>query len=46
MLGREPDELESDFPTVYDGAKGVWFVEKVVESAHSSQKWIPARWQR
>ncbi len=46
MLGHEPAELELDFPTVYDGAKGVFFVEKAVESAHSKQKWIPARWTR
>jgi predicted dehydrogenase len=46
MLGQEPTELELDFPTVYDGAKGVFFVEKVVESSNSQQKWIPARWSR
>lgn len=46
LVGQEPGELELDFPTVYDGAKGVFFVEKVVESAHAKQKWIPARWQR
>jgi predicted dehydrogenase len=46
LLGREPTALELDFPTVYDGAKGVFFVEKVVESAHSQQKWIPARWTK
>jgi predicted dehydrogenase len=31
--------LEPDFPTVYDGARGVKFIEKTVESAHSSQRW-------
>ncbi len=46
ILGKEPTELELDFPTVIDGAKGVFMIEKVVESAHSSQKWIPARWSR
>ncbi len=46
LLKREPTELELDFPTVYDGAKGVWFVEKAVESGKSRQKWIPARWSR
>jgi len=44
LLGREPTELEADFPTVYDGARGVYFVEKVVESSRSNQKWTPARW--
>ncbi|HOQ97451.1 MAG TPA: Gfo/Idh/MocA family oxidoreductase [Anaerolineae bacterium] len=44
LCGREPAALELDFPTVYDGARGVYFVEKVVESARSQQKWLPARW--
>ena len=41
LEGREPTELELDFPTVYDGARGVKFIEKVVESSQSSQKWLP-----
>ena len=46
LLGQQPTELELDFPTVVDGAKGVFLIEKVVESARSQQKWIPARWSR
>jgi predicted dehydrogenase len=46
ILGRKPTPLELDFPTVYDGARGVHFVEKVVESARSSHKWLPARWEQ
>jgi len=46
ILGREPTELELDFPTVYDGARGVFFIEKVVESSRSAQKWTPARYER
>jgi len=46
LLKRQPTELELDFPTVYDGAKGVFFIEKVVESARSKQKWVPAVWKR
>jgi predicted dehydrogenase len=41
LKGVEPTELERDFPTVYDGARGVRFVEKVVESSQSSDKWLP-----
>jgi predicted dehydrogenase len=41
LQGREPTELELDFPTVYDGARGVKFIEKVVESSKSDQKWTP-----
>ncbi len=35
-----------DFPTVYDGARGVHFIEKTVESSQSDQKWTDARWRR
>ncbi len=41
LTGRKPTELELDFPSVYDGARGVKFIEKVVESSRSDQKWIP-----
>ena len=41
LSGREPTELELDFPTVYDGARGVKFIEKVVESSQNDQKWTP-----
>jgi predicted dehydrogenase len=43
---REPGALERDFPTVYDGARGVHFIEKTVESAKSERKWTPAEWSR
>ena len=41
----EPDELPWDFPTVYDGARGVHFIEKTVESGRSDKKWLDARWR-
>ena len=41
LAGYEPSDLELDFPTVYDGARGVKFIEKVVESSQSDQKWTP-----
>ena len=31
--------LEGDYPTLADGARGVRFIEKTVESAHSASKW-------
>ena len=40
LSGRPPTELELDFPSVYDGARGVKFIEKVVESSQSDQKWL------
>ncbi len=41
LLGVEPDPLALDFPTVYDGARGIRFIEKVVESSKSDRKWTP-----
>ena len=40
LLGEEPSKLELDFPSVADGARGVKFIEKVVESSQSDQKWV------
>jgi predicted dehydrogenase len=40
QAGRELDALEGQFPTVEDGARGVRFIERVVESSASNQKWI------
>jgi predicted dehydrogenase len=38
--GRELGPLEGDFPTVEDGARGVRFIERVIESGTSDRKWI------
>lgn len=35
---------DADYPTLEDGAKGVHFIEKTVESARSDRKWTDARW--
>ena len=40
--GREPDRFDQDFPTVLDGARGVHFIEKTVESSKSESKWTEA----
>ncbi len=37
--GREPSELEADFPTVEAGAQGVRFIESVIAAGSGSQKW-------
>jgi predicted dehydrogenase len=34
---------EEDYPTVLDGARGVHFIEKTVESSRSERKWTDAR---
>lgn len=36
---------DADYPTVYDGARGVHFIERTVASASSEQKWTDARWE-
>ena len=41
--GVKPDGLSWDFPTVYEGARGVHFIEKTVESSQSDKKWLDAR---
>jgi hypothetical protein len=41
--GPEADPLDADYPRVEDGARGVRFIEKVVESAGSQAKWTPMR---
>jgi predicted dehydrogenase len=44
--GRQPGEFDLDFPTVFDGARGVHFIEKTVESAASDRKWTEVLWRR
>jgi predicted dehydrogenase len=39
LENRELNALEGDYPTLEDGARGVHFIESVVRSAASSQKW-------
>ncbi|MNV76216.1 hypothetical protein D3C71_1695540 [compost metagenome] len=39
QAGTAADPLQADYPRVEDGARGVRFIEKVVESAASERKW-------
>jgi predicted dehydrogenase len=43
--GAEADGSREDFPSVYDGARGVHFIEKTVESDRSTEKWTHASWR-
>ena len=43
ILGIAPIEFELDFPNVMDGARGLAFIESVVESGKSAQKWYPMK---
>jgi predicted dehydrogenase len=38
--GKDPDPEWLDFPNVHDGVRGMAFIETVVESAQSEQKWV------
>ena len=39
LEGKDPDPKFIDFPTVYDGVRGMAFIETVVESSKSTEKW-------
>ena len=39
VAGRDADPIAADYPRVEDGARGVRFIEKTVESAGSDRKW-------
>ena len=41
ILGIEASEIMLDFPTVEEGARGVYFIHKAVESSASDVKWTP-----
>lgn len=40
LAGVEVDEVYQDYPTVSDGVRGMHFIDKVIESGVSDQKWI------
>jgi len=40
MEEREPKKEWLDFPGVYEGVRGMLFIEKVIESGNSDKKWI------
>jgi predicted dehydrogenase len=41
ILGIEPNEIMLDYPGVYEGARGVYFIHRAVESSNSNAKWTP-----
>lgn len=40
LAGRKPKVLDQDFPGIDDGVRGMAFLETVVKSSTSKQKWI------
>jgi predicted dehydrogenase len=43
IAGHAPGEFDTDFPTVQDGARGVHFIEKAIESG-TKKGWVDARY--
>jgi predicted dehydrogenase len=43
IAGKKPDALALDFPGVNEGVRGILFIETVVASAKSKQKWMPMK---
>jgi predicted dehydrogenase len=41
IAGGTPSPLDLDFPTVYDGARGVHFIHRAIESG-KAQRWVDA----
>lgn len=41
IAGEEPDPLDTDYPTVQDGARGVHFIHRAIESGRT-QSWVDA----
>lgn len=40
-LGKRIDPQNYDFPGIEDGVRGMMFIDAVIKSAHSTQKWTP-----
>lgn len=40
IVGKEVDPLYYDYPSVDDGVRGMQFIDKVIESGKSNDKWV------
>ena len=40
LAGKKPKKQDLDFPTIADGVRGMAFIETVVKSSKSKQKWL------
>ena len=43
LAGEDPGEFDTDFPTVQDGARGVHFIHRAIESGRA-RGWVDARY--
>jgi predicted dehydrogenase len=44
LTNQKPDALMLDFPNVDDGVRGMVFIDTVVKSSASNQKWLPVKY--
>ena len=40
LAGEEPNSIDLDFPSVEEGVRGMQFIEAIVSTKNSNQKWI------
>ena len=40
LAGEEPDPIDLDFPSAEEGVRGMQFIEAIVSTKNSNQKWI------
>lgn len=40
LAGEEPNPIDMDFPSVEEGVRGMQFIEAIVSTKNSNQKWI------
>jgi predicted dehydrogenase len=40
LEGRQPDPIFTDFPGIHDGIRGMAFIETVIKSGQSPDKWV------
>lgn len=41
ISGESPDPIHTDFPDVHDGVRGIAFLDTVIASSKSDEKWTP-----
>ena len=43
MLGKKLTKFDLDFPTIIDVARGLTFIESIIESTRSDKKWYKVK---
>ena len=45
LMGQELGTSLLDYPSILEGARGVYFINKAVESSNSAEKWLPMNFE-